>query len=202
MMNGGSCVHSDVTDINLQVDYISQLQYTLPLKKPSGRFSILHHTNTSYISSSRSSEGDGGGSQVVAFFFSFLLISAVNIGVRAARPSPQDPPPSAPATASTSTAAMHEAHNLQDVSLLMCVRLFEPACMYGVWWHMLYMCVCLCVCVPAVAAMHEVPNLKRVCWWHLLSQAKHQYIHIKRHVILITSPVTSAVYLTILQTEE
>lgn len=39
-----------------------------PLKKPSGRFSILHHTNTSYISSSRSGEGGGGSSQVVAFF--------------------------------------------------------------------------------------------------------------------------------------
>lgn len=67
MMNGSSCVHSDVTDINLHVDYISRLQYTLPLKKPSGRFSILHHTNTSYIPSSQSSEGDGGSSQVVFF---------------------------------------------------------------------------------------------------------------------------------------
>lgn len=117
MMNGGSCEDSD---INLQVDYISRLQNMLPLKKPSGRFSILHHTNTSYISSPQSSEGGGGSSQVVAFFF-FLLISAVNIGVRAARPSPQDPLPSAPATASTSVAAMHEARNLQDVSFLMCV---------------------------------------------------------------------------------
>ena len=33
MMNGGSCVETDVTDINLQVDCISLLQYTLPLKK-------------------------------------------------------------------------------------------------------------------------------------------------------------------------
>lgn len=66
MMNGGSCEDSD---INLQVDYISRLQNMLPLKKPSGLFSILHHTNTSYISSPRSSEGGGGSSQVVAFFF-------------------------------------------------------------------------------------------------------------------------------------
>lgn len=33
MMNCGSCVRSDVTDINLHVDYISRLQYTLPPEK-------------------------------------------------------------------------------------------------------------------------------------------------------------------------
>lgn len=63
----------------------------------------------------------------VPFSFPFsLLISAANIGVRATRPSPQDPPPSAPATPSTSVAAMHEARNLQDVSLLICMCLSEP----------------------------------------------------------------------------
>lgn len=62
MMNGSSCVDSDVSDINLQVDYISLLQYTLSLKKPSGCFSILHHINTSYIQSSWSSEEHGGSS--------------------------------------------------------------------------------------------------------------------------------------------
>lgn len=42
MMNGDSCVDSDVTDINLQVDFISLLLFTPPplpshpLEKPSG----------------------------------------------------------------------------------------------------------------------------------------------------------------------
>lgn len=144
MMNGGSsCVDSDVTDINLQVDYISLLQDTLTLKKPSGRFSILCHINTSYIPSSLSSEGDGSSSQVVTFFFSFLLISTVNIGVRAARPSPQDPLPSAPATASTSVAAMHEAHNLQDVSLLMCACVCVPVSASVHAWCVIYVCGCV-----------------------------------------------------------
>lgn len=148
MMNGGFCERSDVTDINLQVDYISQPQYTLPLKKPSGRFSIRHHTNTSYISSSRSGEGGlAAAVRLVFFFLPLLLISAVNIGVRAARPSPQDPLPSAPATASTSAAAMHEAHNLQDVSRPMCVCLSGRACMVcgGTCFDI---CVCVCVFLP------------------------------------------------------
>lgn len=123
MMNSGSCADSGVADIPLQVDFIFLLQCTLCLKKPSGRFAI--HTNTSYISSSRSTEVDGSSRQVCAFFFFLspfsLLISAANIGVRATRPSPQDPPPSAPATASTSVAAMREARNLQDVSLPICM---------------------------------------------------------------------------------
>lgn len=142
MMNGSSCVHSDVTDINLYVDYISRLQYTLPPPPRKSHLGAFQFCATQTPVTSHllclSGEGDGGSSQVVAFFFLFFFISAVNIGVRAARPSPQDPPPSAPATASTSVAAMHEAHNLQDISLAdVCVCLFELACMYGVWWHML-----------------------------------------------------------------
>lgn len=67
--------------------------------------------------------------------------------------------------------------------------------------------ICVCVCVPAVAAMHEVLNLKRVCWWHLLSEVKtpiHSHKQSKRHfhVLLMTSPVTSAVYLPMLQNEK
>lgn len=71
MMNGGPCEDSDT---NLQVDYISLLQNMLPPRKPSGPFSILYHTNTSYISSPWSIEGGGcSSSQVVSpiFFFSF-----------------------------------------------------------------------------------------------------------------------------------
>lgn len=71
-MNVGSCVDSDGADIHVQVDFIFLLQCTLCLKKPSGCFPIRLHTNTSYISSSRSTEVDGSSRQVCAFFFSLF----------------------------------------------------------------------------------------------------------------------------------
>lgn len=97
------------------------------------------------------------------FFFFLLLISAVNIGVRATRPSPQDPPPSAPATASTSVAAMHEAHNLQDVSLLMCVCLS-----YRAWLVCGATCFDMSACVWACALGLWQPCMKSLIWKLLL----------------------------------
>lgn len=68
--------------------------------------------------------------------------STMNIGVyciEAVRPLPQDPLPSAPATTSTSLAAMREAHNLEDVASLTCVSILyvlllrQPCMMFTVW---------------------------------------------------------------------
>lgn len=106
--------------------------------------------------------------RLLPLFFFPLLISSVKIGVRATRPAPQDPPPSAAATASTSVAAMHEARNLQDVSLLMRECLREQRIMYvcgGI-------CFDIFVCVSVVAAMHDVFNLKLFSRQHPVSQAK------------------------------
>lgn len=174
-------------------------------KKPSGLlFAIRHHANTSYISSPRSGDGERGGwrlqSGCCSFFF--LLISAVNIGVRAARPSPQDPPPSAPATASTSAAAMHEAHNLQDVSLSadVCVWWVSVgACIYIVCGGACFdMYAYVCVHVPAGAAMPD--SLRRACWWQSARSSETQIYSQKQsirrlHVIFITSLITPTVCL-------
>lgn len=168
-------------------------------------FQFLHHINIGYISSSRSTEVDGSRSQVVCFFFFFLspLNFRCDAGVRAARPSPQDSPPSAPATASTSVATMREAHNLQDVSQLMCVLVCcgSRTCTACVVAHAL-------ICGPAVTAMHEALTLKLFCRWHLFTQAKQATLcsrkKSKRHgqVIFITPPFTSTANLSILQSDE
>lgn len=145
MMNGGSCADCDVSDTNLQVEYISLQQCTLPLKQPSGALSnsASHKHQLHLIISLRW----GRRQRQSGCCFFFFLISAVTIGVRVARPSPQDPAPSAPATASTSVAAMHDAHNLQDVSLYWCVCVCSRSCVYLLCAHAL-LCgyVCLRVC--------------------------------------------------------
>lgn len=144
MMNGSS---SEESDINIHVDYIFRRRCMRPLKKPSGRFSILHHTNTSYISSPGLVEEVAAAVRLPLIL---ILISAVDIGVGAAGPSPQDPPPSAPATTSTVVAAMHEGHNLQDISFPMCMNVCskQHACMFcGAL-------TCVCERVSAIAAMH------------------------------------------------
>lgn len=99
------------------------LRYTCPPHPPPWKAiwvlfnSVSHKHQLLLISSVYWSGRQQQSGCFFCFFFYFLISSVKVVGVRATSPTLQDPPPSAPATASTSVAT-HEAHNLQDVSLL------------------------------------------------------------------------------------